>query len=126
MTQLILDLILIPNLIIILGERVNEETFMIRVELTELQNGVVTQCIGGAKAKQPRMLFFIGIPELLQPKISILHLVDAGDKVENMGRRVGEDLFYVRVTLSEWAQLSKESHYETDGNKAGYDPQSNT
>ena len=115
MTQLILDPILILNPIIILGERVNEKTFIVRVELTELENGVVTQCIGGATAKQPRMLFFVGIPELLQPKIAVLHLVDAGDSVENMGRRVGKDLFYIRVTPLEWAQLSKESQYETDG-----------
>jgi hypothetical protein len=115
LTQLILDPILVLNPIIILGERVNEKTFLIRVELTELENGVVTQCIGGVTAKQPRMLFFDGIPELIQPKIAILHLVDAGDNVEDMGRRVGKDLFYIRVTLSEWAQLSKESQYETDG-----------
>jgi len=126
LTQLILDLILILNPIIILGERVNEKTFTVRVELTELENGVVTQCIGGATAKQPRMLFFVGIPELLQPKISILHLVDAGENVESMGRRVGKELFYIQVTPSEWAKLSKESQYETDGNRAGYDPQSNT
>ncbi len=93
----------------------NEKTFLIRVELTELENGVVTQCIGGATAKQPRMLFFDGIPELIQPKIAILHLVDAGDNVENMGRRAGKDLFYIRVTPAEWTQLTKESQYETDG-----------
>lgn len=104
----------------------NEDKFVIRVELTELENGTVTQCIGGARAKAPRMLFFIGIPHLLQPKLAVLHLVDAGDNVENMGRRVGKDLFYIRVTPAEWVQLSKESQYETDGNKSGYDPQSNT
>jgi hypothetical protein len=115
LTQLILDLILILNPIIILGERVNEKKFVIRVELTELENGVVTQCIGGATAKQPRMLFFVGIPHLLQPKLAVLHLVNPGDSIETTGRRIRQDLFYVDVTPQEWAQLSKESQYETDG-----------
>lgn len=104
----------------------NEKTFVIRVELTELENGVVTQCIGGATAKQPKMLFLVGIPELLQPKIAVLHLVNPGDSIENTGRRVKSDLFYIQVTPQEWGQLIKESQYATDGKKAAYDPQSNT
>jgi hypothetical protein len=94
---------------------VNEKTFTVRVELTELENGVVTQCIGGATAKQPRMLFFVGIPHLLQPKLAVLHLVNPGDSIETTGRRIRQDLFYVDVTPKEWMQLSKESQYETDG-----------
>jgi hypothetical protein len=94
---------------------VNETTFVVRVELTELEHGVVTQCIGGAKATQPKILFFVGIPELLQPKIAVLRIADTRDKVEGVGSRIKQDLFYIRVTPSEWRQLSKESKYETDG-----------
>jgi hypothetical protein len=99
----------------ILGERVNEKEFLVRVELTELEHGVVTQCIGGARASSPTILFFLGIPELLQPKIAMLRIVDPGDRIIGTGRRVKQDVFYVAVTPTEWKQLSKESNYETDG-----------
>lgn len=95
----------------------NENTFVVRVELTELEHGVVTQCIGGVKATQPKILFFVGIPELLQPKIAVLRIADTRAKVEGIGQRIKQDLFYVRVTPDEWRQLSKESNYETNGSK---------
>jgi len=94
---------------------VNEKEFLVRVELIELWHGVVTHCVGGVKARQPRMLTFVGIPELLQPKIAMLRIVDPGDRVFAVGRRVKQDVFYVAVTPTEWKQLSKESTYETDG-----------
>jgi hypothetical protein len=94
---------------------VNEKEFLVRVELTELEHGVVTQCIGGARASSPTILFFLGIPELLQPKIAMLRIVDPGDRVFAVGRRVKQDVFYVAVNPTEWKQLSKESNYETDG-----------
>ena len=93
----------------------NETTFVVRVELTELEHGVVTQCIGSMRAEAPKILFFLGIPELLQPKIAVLRIADTRAKVEGVGQRIKQDLFYVRVTPDEWRQLSKESTYETDG-----------
>lgn len=93
----------------------NETTFVIRVELTELEHGVVTQCVGSMRAEAPKILFFVGIPELLQPKISVLRLVDMGNKITGTGKRLKYDLFHVHVTPTEWKQLSEESNYETDG-----------
>lgn len=93
----------------------NETTFVVRVELTGLEHGVVTQCIGSMRAEAPKILFFLGIPELLQPKIAVLRIVDERDKVSGIGQRIKQDVFYIRVTPDEWRQLSKESSYETDG-----------
>ena len=93
----------------------NEKEFLVRVELTELERGVVTQCVGSMRAEAPKILMFVGIPELLQPKIAMLRIVDPGDRIVGTGRRVKQDVFYVAVTPTEWKQLSKESNYETDG-----------
>jgi hypothetical protein len=99
----------------ILGERVNEKEFLVRVELITLDGNLVTHCVGGAKASTPKILFSFGIPEILQPKIAMLRIVDSGDRIIGTGRRVKHDLFYVAVTPTEWKQLIKESNYETDG-----------
>jgi hypothetical protein len=94
---------------------VNEKKFLVRVEVLDLDGNLVTHCVGGAKARTPKILFFFGIPELLQPKIAMLRIVDPGDRILDTGRRVKQDLFYVAVSPIEWEQLTKESTYETDG-----------
>jgi hypothetical protein len=45
------------------------------------------------------------IPELLQERITVLKMLDAGQEVKDYGKKSVRDVYYVYVTQQEWETL---------------------
>ena len=82
---------------------------LIRVEVSDKR--VLVQ--GGTSIGNATTLLFKSTPTLLQPKIALLRTAGMNVYIDGIGRHAVPNVFYVRVTPSEWTQLLKEANHES-------------
>lgn len=80
---------------------------VVRVQIQVGEGTVLSFIVQGNLPTHPPKHFKVNkIPELLQERISVLRMLDAGQEViRHYGRKFALDVYYVYVTQQEWETL---------------------
>jgi len=76
----------------------------VRVEI-----GNKLTCLMGNKLFDPSTLYFKTLPDIVHTKIVLLKMLRRGESITNVGKRLGDNVFYVYISPIQWAEFKDEA-----------------
>lgn len=91
---------------------INEHVVKGRLVVRDLQTDPVRLTPSGMLPGESITVIREELPDYITQPIALLKMLDEGEQIDRVGKRITRDLFYVRVRVEDWLQYTDDKTKE--------------